>query len=53
MGFAGDQKTALSGEIPVFHGEDRFFGPPKEQEAYNIMIFDGKQHRKNIWFREC
>jgi hypothetical protein len=27
--------------------------PPKVQEAYNIMIFDGKQHPKIIWFRGC
>ena len=25
--------------MSIFHGEDRFFGPPKVQEAYNIIIF--------------
>jgi hypothetical protein len=24
--------------VSIFHGEDRFFGPPKEQEAYNIIF---------------
>ena len=31
------------------HLDDGFFGQPKVQEAYNIIIFfDGKQHPKNI-----
>ena len=25
--------------MSMFHGEGRFFGPTKVQEAYNIMIF--------------
>ena len=33
--------------VSMFHGEDRFFGQPKVQEAYNIInVFDGKQHPK-------
>ena len=42
--------------MSIFHVEDGFFGQPRVQEAYNIMnfiIIDGKQHPKNIWFREC
>ena len=40
--------------MSIFHVEDGFFGQPKVQEAYNyhiFLIFDGKQHPKNIWFR--
>ena len=37
--------------MSIFHGENRLFGQPNVQEAYNI--FDGKQHPKNIWFRGC
>ena len=40
--------------MSIFHVEDRFFGQPNKQEAYNIIYFfilDGKQHPKNIWFR--
>ena len=25
--------------MSIFHGEDRFFSPPKVQEAYNILNF--------------
>ena len=25
--------------MSIFHGEDGFFGPPKVQEAYNIIFF--------------
>ena len=42
--------------VSTFHGEDGFFGPPKVQEGlqnHNFLIFDGKQHPKNIWFRGC
>ena len=39
--------------MSIFHGEDRFFDPPKVQEGLQhhiYLIFDGKQHCKNIWF---
>ena len=31
----GQKKPAMS----IFHGEHRFFGQPKVQEAYNIINF--------------
>ena len=44
--------------MSTFHGESGFFGPPKVQEGlqhkqHNFLIFDGKQHLKNFWFRGC
>ena len=38
------------------NGEDKFFGPTKGTgglEHHKFLIFDGKQHPKNIWFHGC
>ena len=43
------QVFSVKPAVSIFHGEHRCFEPPKVQKAYNIMIFDGKQHPRNIW----
>ena len=37
------------------HVGDGFFEPTKRTgiQHRNFLIFDGKQHPKNIWFRGC
>ena len=40
----------------IFHVEHGFFGQQKVQvglQHHNFLIFDGKQHPKNIWFHGC
>ena len=42
--------------MSIFNGEDMFFGPQKGTgglQHHKILIFDGKQQPKNIWFRGC
>ena len=38
------------------NGEDNFLGPTKGTgglQHHKFLIFDGKQHPKNIWFHGC
>ena len=40
----------------IFNVGDGFFGPTKGTRGlqhHKFLIFDGKQHPKNIWFRGC
>ena len=43
--------------MSIFHGENGLFGQPNVRtgglQHHNFLIFDGKQHPKNIWFHGC
>ena len=42
--------------LSIVHVDDGFFWPTKGTgglQHHKFLIFDGKQHPKNIWFREC
>ena len=39
--------------VSIFHGENGFFWQIRGtggQQHHKFLIFDGKQHAKNIWF---